>query len=246
MTRRFAATLAVALSLHWSPVRAGALCAGDCDDDGRVTVDELVRGVTIGLGIATAETCPQYSCSNPECVVIDLLVSGVASALRGCHTTPTPTGTLPPVMPTPESVVAGLERVIQLQCNWNSPGPFYRSVYVTELGYLIDCDSTAGHKSRGDLVRYANTADAAATFAEASREREPVEFRGLPAAYWEIPTNTSLEGADRYLVWQLGCWVVTAHSFDDTHFRIAAQPVPFSEAILAVAGDLLLAECGPD
>ena len=36
---------------------------------------------------------------------------------------------------------------------------------------------------------------------------------------------------------------ITAHSFDDTHFTIAAQPVPFSEAILAESGDLLLAEC---
>lgn len=242
------AALLAALVIGWNLPPAQALCIGDCDDDGRVTIDELIRGVTIALGIAELETCPEYTCSTPGCVVIDLLVGAVASALRGCPATPTPTptATTPTVMATPESVVAGLERVIGLQCNWNSPGPFYRSAYVTEQGYVINCNSAAGHTSRGDLIRYASTYDAAAAFTESSREREPIEFHDLPASYWEIPTNTSLDGADRYLVWQFGCWVVTAHSFDDTHFQIAAQPVPFSEAIFAAAGDLLLAECGAD
>ncbi len=63
----------------------------------------------------------------------------------------------------------------------------------------------------------------------------------LPAAYWEQPFF--LCGADRFQVWRLDCWVVTAHSFDDTHFRIAAQPLPFSEAILAETEALLRSAC---
>jgi hypothetical protein len=60
-------------------------CQGDCDGDGRVTVDELVRGVNVALGLAPVETCRQYAaCSPPECVIIQLLVGAVDRALFGC------------------------------------------------------------------------------------------------------------------------------------------------------------------
>jgi hypothetical protein len=145
-----------------------------------------------------------------------------------------------------EPVVAGLERVVEQQCTWTSPGPFLREVSVTDQGYAIECDSASGHASHAELVRYESVDQARVAFAYAAMDRERIEFHQLAAAYWSVPINMGRGGGDRYLVWRLGCWVITAHTFDDTDFRIAAQPVPFSEAILAEAGDSLLAECGSD
>ena len=36
----------------------GQLCVGDCDDDGQVSISELVRGVRIALGLAPVRTVP--------------------------------------------------------------------------------------------------------------------------------------------------------------------------------------------
>jgi hypothetical protein len=87
-------------------------------------------------------------------------------------------------------------------------------------------------------------AEAAAAYAGAAAPGEPFEFHGLPAAYWEVPFYIStFGGADRYLVWQLECWVVRAHSFDDTSYLLAPPVVPVSEALLAEAGDFLRSRC---
>lgn len=243
------AALLAALVIGWNLPPAQALCPGDCDDDGRVTIDELIRGVTIALGIAELKTCPEYTCSTPGCVVIDLLVGAVASALHGCSATPTPTPVGPTVTPTAttDSVVAALQSVLKAECHQVSGVPGFQDVYATEHGYTISCQAhRSAHETVGDLVRYENTDAAEVGFANAALEGEPLAFYELPAAYWEFPHYLQLGGLERYLVWQLGCWVVTVHNFDDTHFLIAPQPVPFSEAILTAAGDLLLAECGAD
>ncbi len=146
--------------------------------------------------------------------------------------------------PIPATITAALERVIAGQCTWNCPGLFRQAVYMSQQGYVVDCDCVSGHSSRGELIRHASSADATAVFIEATTDRLSIAFHDLPAAYWVVPNDTVTDGgADRYLVWQPGCWLITAHSFDDTHFQIAAQPVPFSEAILAEAGGRLLAEC---
>lgn len=65
---------------------AGAIrnrCVGDCNRDGRVTVDELVRGVNLALGAPTAE-CPTFDRNADGLVTIDELVGAVNSALNGC------------------------------------------------------------------------------------------------------------------------------------------------------------------
>jgi hypothetical protein len=247
MTKDSAAALLLLLVLLASPAPVPALCVGDCDGDGRVTVDELIRGVAIALGIVQLATCPDYTCSTPGCVVIDLLVGGVANALYGCPLTPVPTPSVatPTVPPTPASVVAALESVLYAECHPVSGVPAFWNVYATQQGYTISCQAHRdSHETVGDLVRYEDADAAARGFADAGQAGEPFAFHELPAAYWEFPHWLQLGGLERYLVWQLGCWVVTVHNFDDTHFLIAPQPAPFSEAILAAAGDLLLAECG--
>lgn len=56
-------------------------CPGDCDRNGEVTIDELLRGVGLALGTSSLP-CPAYG--NPP-VTIDRLVAAVDSALNGCE-----------------------------------------------------------------------------------------------------------------------------------------------------------------
>jgi hypothetical protein len=59
------------------------MCRGDCNDDRRVRVDELLLGVNITLGREPFERCPAYeTCAAGGCV--GLLVEAVGAALAGC------------------------------------------------------------------------------------------------------------------------------------------------------------------
>jgi len=52
------ATLLLALLLLAAPAFAGAApCGGDCDGDGAVGINELVRAVSIALGSTPADQC---------------------------------------------------------------------------------------------------------------------------------------------------------------------------------------------
>jgi C1A family cysteine protease len=84
--------LAVALMLSafgvgaWSEDGAWAQvgpCAGDCDHDGRVTVDELVTGVNMALGRLPVDRCPDLSGGDDD-VTVNELIAAVNSALAGC------------------------------------------------------------------------------------------------------------------------------------------------------------------
>jgi len=59
-------------------------CAGDCNANGMVTVDELVRGVNIGLGVQPVSTCPAMDFNGNAAVTVDELVKAVSNALGGC------------------------------------------------------------------------------------------------------------------------------------------------------------------
>ena len=158
--------------------------------------------------------------------------------------TPTPTATgvaTFPATPTTDGV-AVLQGVIEQACHINGPGPTDESARATKHGYTLHCLPSAGHEMRADLVRYADVETAGAQFAAASEPGAARSFHELPAAFWETPFG-SFDGANRYLVWQLDCWVVTVHSFDDTHFSVAPQPVTLSDAIIAAASELLRGEC---
>lgn len=80
-----------------TPTPAAVPCVGDCDQDGRVTVDEIVRMVNIALnGESSPSTCPgsaQWCSSGPvlDAVGITCLIDAVNNALNGCGPTPTPT-----------------------------------------------------------------------------------------------------------------------------------------------------------
>lgn len=78
-------------------------CVGDCNADRVVTINELIRGVSIALGDSVS-TCPAFDVSGDGTVTINELVAGVNAALRGCFVPvtfrglclrPGPTGLVP-------------------------------------------------------------------------------------------------------------------------------------------------------
>jgi hypothetical protein len=60
------------------------VCIGDCDSDGKVTVDELVKGVTIALGTRDVSSCPAFDENSDSLVVVSELIQGVLGSLEGC------------------------------------------------------------------------------------------------------------------------------------------------------------------
>jgi hypothetical protein len=61
-------------------------CSGDCNHDGAVTVDELVRGVNVALGAAAVEICAAMDGNADGTVAVNELVAAVNRALSGCPT----------------------------------------------------------------------------------------------------------------------------------------------------------------
>ncbi len=70
---------------------AAAACVGDCDGNGLVAINELLRGVNISLGAAAVATCPAFDRDGGGSVSIDELLAGVNNASGGCPQPPTPT-----------------------------------------------------------------------------------------------------------------------------------------------------------
>jgi len=79
-----AAAAALAM-LQMAMVVAGVAqqTVGDCDQDGSVTVDELVVGVNIALGESPVADCPSFDADGDGQVTIDELTLGVNNALNG-------------------------------------------------------------------------------------------------------------------------------------------------------------------
>jgi len=67
-----------------TPTSRPGTCPGDCDDDGEVTVAELVRGVRIALGLAALQDCVSLDQDLSGTASVAELVLAVASALIGC------------------------------------------------------------------------------------------------------------------------------------------------------------------
>lgn len=65
-------------------VDATVTCAGDCDGDVRVSMEELVQGVNRALGAATTDPCFAMDDDRSGTLTIDELVRGVNSALLDC------------------------------------------------------------------------------------------------------------------------------------------------------------------
>lgn len=73
--------------------RAG--CDVDCNRDGAVTVDELLRSVAIGLGGAPLGRCAAADRDGSRDVTVDEILSGIAANLDGCRAAASDPGTAP-------------------------------------------------------------------------------------------------------------------------------------------------------
>lgn len=81
-------TLGCALLLfavHGLPATArGQSCEGDCDDSGEVTVDEIISGVSIALGLQPVDACRNFDRNVDGEVTVDEVLAAVNRALAGC------------------------------------------------------------------------------------------------------------------------------------------------------------------
>ncbi|MDX2170233.1 MAG: hypothetical protein SF182_24390 [Deltaproteobacteria bacterium] len=59
-------------------------CTGDCNGDGEVTIEELMKGVNIDLGAAPMAECPVWDAAGDGAVTVDELLAGVKAAIDGC------------------------------------------------------------------------------------------------------------------------------------------------------------------
>ena len=62
----------------------GGPCAGDCNSDGTVAVNELVLGVSVALGTSGTDVCVAMDGNTDGQVAISELIAAVASLLDGC------------------------------------------------------------------------------------------------------------------------------------------------------------------
>ena len=59
-------------------------CVGDCNQDAEVSIDEIVTGVAIALGLSPLPTCTHMDRDGQGDVTIDEIIAAVRAALEGC------------------------------------------------------------------------------------------------------------------------------------------------------------------
>jgi hypothetical protein len=79
-------------------------CIGDCGLDGSTTVDDLVTGVQVVLGVVSIDACASLDSDGDLAATVDELVAAVRVALDGC--TPQPRAPAPPLAFTPRAVTS--------------------------------------------------------------------------------------------------------------------------------------------
>jgi hypothetical protein len=80
-----AAVVALAASLAVAPSIARAACAGDCNNDGTVTISELITGININLGTEPLDDCTNADADGSGVVLVNDNVTAVNNALNGCQ-----------------------------------------------------------------------------------------------------------------------------------------------------------------
>jgi YVTN family beta-propeller protein len=62
----------------------GLLCAGDCNGDGRVSVDEVLAMMEIAFGNALLESCPAGDANEDGVITVDEILTAVRHVMEGC------------------------------------------------------------------------------------------------------------------------------------------------------------------
>lgn len=101
MHRSLVGLVGLSLFLSWSTAPAARACDGDCGGDGAVTVDEVVTGVNLALGLGDLSQCAAFDRDASGAVTVDEIIAAVTNALQGCAVvtpaaTPTATATATP------------------------------------------------------------------------------------------------------------------------------------------------------
>ncbi len=76
-----------------SATRTASTCAGDCNADGSVTIDEIITMVAIALGGDEVSACGAADANRDGLVTVDEILLAVNDALNGCRPPPTATPT---------------------------------------------------------------------------------------------------------------------------------------------------------
>ena len=66
-------------------VGAPTACAGDCNADGTVSIDELVLAIDVALGARPVSDCESADADHDGTVSVNELVAAVTNAANGCH-----------------------------------------------------------------------------------------------------------------------------------------------------------------
>ncbi|MFI5366231.1 MAG: hypothetical protein ACHQ4J_11460 [Candidatus Binatia bacterium] len=83
-TYRILTTAALGLMLSIAPSVVRAQCAGDCDNTGKVTIDDILTMVDIALGTANVSTCTPGDTNHDSHITIDEILAAVNNALTSC------------------------------------------------------------------------------------------------------------------------------------------------------------------
>lgn len=67
-----------------TPTATVSPCAGDCRDEGQVTVDEILTLVEIALGDVPISACENGDANHDGDITVDEILAAVNHALSGC------------------------------------------------------------------------------------------------------------------------------------------------------------------
>ena len=82
--RRAALVMGFVVVLAGAAPSRAQLCAGDCNVDNSVAINELVLGVNIALGSIAIDQCDAFDVNGDGSVAVNELIAAVNSALGGC------------------------------------------------------------------------------------------------------------------------------------------------------------------
>ena len=82
--RRLLVTLVVCAALVFGSAAAAETCAGDCNNDRVVAIDEIVLAVNAALGRSSISACPAVDLDSNLQVTINELVVAINHLLVGC------------------------------------------------------------------------------------------------------------------------------------------------------------------
>jgi hypothetical protein len=178
------------------------------------------------------------------CFLLLLLLVACASPGTG------PTGATPTelarvtgaaVSPEPQALEPRLlEEIAGRICPYpQDPGridPYERDFSAKDGVYTFACYPATGHSVTLTMQRFADPAGAQAEFQSAAAPAPAGEFHGFPVSDWQEQHPSFPNGRFEYRVrlLQVGAWLISVRSFDDTHFLIAPDPRAVSETVLQV------------